>query len=246
MCSYATRMLIVLPPSETKAFGGDASLGPLDMDRLSFPSLNAPRQGIAEALVAASADMDEALAMLKVKNTAEVEANRALFVSPTMPAITRYTGVLYDALDAASLHEQCLSRLAIGSALFGVVGAADHIPHYRLSGGTKLGGKTMKAWWGKAITQALEPVHEQGLLLDMRSGAYQSLGPVKGAATVRVETTEGKVVSHFNKHYKGELARALALHEQEVNTLDDVAGVAAAAGFEVRVDGQLLTMVVDR
>ena len=34
------------------------------------------------------------------KQAAEVDRNRAIRRSPTMPALERYTGVLYDALDA--------------------------------------------------------------------------------------------------------------------------------------------------
>ena len=59
-------------------------------------------------------------------------------LASTTPAILRYTGVLYDALSAGTLPNEALQRLAIGSALFGVVRAGDLIPHYRLSGDTKL------------------------------------------------------------------------------------------------------------
>ena len=160
--------------------------------------------------------------------------------APVMPAIQRYTGVLYDALDAASLSSDALSRLAVGSALFGVVRAGDLLPRYRVSGGSKLGGKTMKAWWGSAVTKVLAEEH---FVVDMRSGAYQQLGPVPGALTVRVEQADtGKVVSHFNKQYKGELARALAPHDAAC--AEDVADIAAAVGFDVALDGTLLTMRV--
>ena len=138
---------------------------------------------------------------------AEAEENLALRTAPVMPAIERYTGVLYDALDASTLSDAALARLAVGSALFGVVRAGDLIPRYRVSGGSKVGGKTMKAWWGTSVSDVLG---DQGFVVDMRSGAYQQLGPVPGALTVRVEQAgTGKVVSHFNKQYKGELALSL-------------------------------------
>ena len=171
---------------------------------------------------------------------AEAEENLALRTAPVMPAIQRYTGVLYDALDASTLSDAALARLAVGSALFGVVRAGDLIPRYRVSGGSKVGGKTMKSWWGRSVTDVL---CEQGFVVDMRSGAYQQLGPVAGALTVRVEQADtGKVVSHFNKQYKGELARALAPHAAA--SAEDVADIASAAGFDVAVDGTLLTMRV--
>ena len=228
-------MLIVLPPSETKAPGGtNAAM------QLSFPSLDPVRALLIDILTAT--DVDTQMRELKIPagKRAEAEENRELRTAPVMPAIQRYTGVLYDALDALSLPDEALSRLAVGSALFGVARAGDLIPRYRVSGGSKVGGKTMKAWWGTSVTDVLG---EQGFVVDMRSGAYQQLGPVPGSVTVRVEQADtGKVVSHFNKQYKGELARALAPHD--ATSADDVADIASAAGFDVAVDGTLLTMRV--
>lgn len=224
------RMLIVLPPSETKAPGGvDAPM------ELSFPSLDPTRTLLIDALAHTIVDAP-------ASKRAEAEENLALRGAPVMEAAFRYTGVLYDALAAPTLPPAALDRLAIGSALFGVVRAGDLIPRYRLSAGTKLGGKTMRAWWGSAVSDVLA---QQGFVVDMRSGAYQQLGPVPGAVTVRVEQADtGKVVSHFNKRYKGELARALALAPKVPADVDGVAGVSAAAGFRVRVEGTQLTLLV--
>ena len=251
-------MLILLPPSETKASGGDG--GPLDFAGLSWPSLNPVREAIAADLVALSSDREAAMAALKLgpKLAAEVDANAELLSSPTMPALDRYTGVLYDALDAPSLPASARGRLAVGSALFGVVGGLDMIPRYRLSGGSKLprrdasgsgagaeGSKltepapTMRARWGAAITDALA---DEPFVVDLRSGAYLNLGKVPGAVTATVVTTEGKVVSHFNKHHKGLLARALAT--EPVDSLDAAVGVARAAGHDaVARDGDIVITV---
>lgn len=246
-------MLIILPPSETKAHGGSGD--PLDLGTLSFPELNEIRAEIAADLQAL--DVEEALGVLGIseKLREEAESNRQLDTTPTLPAIHRYTGVLYDALDASTLSDSALERLAIGSALFGVVRAQDQIPHYRLSGGTKLprpdgSTPTMKARWGKSITQALENVDE--LVIDLRSGTYQQLGRLKTAVTVRVEAIQQdgsrKVVSHFNKFYKGQLARVLALSPADAYSIEDVAAIGQAAGFNIEEPQhgkQELTMVVD-
>ena len=242
-------MLIVLPPSETKSFGGDHP--PLDWDSLSFPELNSVREQIAADLVA----LDDPFTVLGIsdKLAAEVEANQQLLTSPTTPAILRYTGVLYDALSAGTLPNEALQRLAIGSALFGVVRAGDLIPHYRLSGGTKLPTRsssttpTLKSRWGGLITEVLSSADD--LVVDLRSGTYQQLGRLKTAITVRVESVQPdgtrKVVSHFNKHYKGELARVLALSEQDPTSIDEVAAIARAAGMTVEITSPTaLTLVV--
>ena len=242
-------MLIVLPPSETKSFGGDHP--PLDWDSLSFPELNSVRKQIAADLVA----LDDPFTVLGIsdKLAAEVEANQQLLTSPTTPAILRYTGVLYDALSAGTLPNEALQRLAIGSALFGVVRARDLIPHYRLSGGTKLPTRsssttpTLNSRWGGLITEVLSSADD--LVVDLRSGTYQQLGRLKTAITVRVESVQPdgsrKVVSHFNKHYKGELARVLALSEQDPTSIDEVAAIARAAGMTVEITSPTaLTLVV--
>ena len=241
-------MLIVLPPSETKSFGGDHP--PLDWDSLSFPELNSVRKQIAADLVA----LDDPFTVLGIsdKLAAEVEANQQLLPSPTTLAILRYTGVLYDALSADTLPNEALQRLAIGSALFGVVRAGDLIPHYRLSGGTKLPTRscttpTLKSRWGGLITEVLSSADD--LVVDLRSGTYQQLGRLKTAITVRVESVQPdgsrKVVSHFNKHYKGELARVLALSEQDPTSIDEVAAIARAAGMTVEITSPTaLTLVV--
>lgn len=232
-------MLIVLPPSETKAPGGS---GPaLDLEGLSFPTLTPVRSALIDEL--SGLEVADAMAVLGIseKLRPEAEANRELRTSPTMPALHRYTGVLFDALSAPTLPELAWDRLAVGSALFGVVRAGDLIPRYRLSGGTKLDERTMRSRWGRLITDALA---EEDFVVDLRSGAYQQLGRVPGAVTVRVEK-DGKVVSHFNKHYKGELARVLASAPAAASSAADVVDIARAAGLDISpTSATELTLVV--
>ncbi|GAB3703416.1 peroxide stress protein YaaA [Corynebacterium nasicanis] len=233
-------MLIVLPPSETKAPGGS---GPaLDLEGLSFPALTPVRSALIDDLSAL--DLPEALTVLKIsaRLTAEAEANLELRTSPTMPALHRYTGVLFDALSASTLPPHAWERLAVGSALFGVVRAGDLIPRYRFSGGTRLpDSPTLRARWGSSITETLS---EEGFVVDLRSGTYQQLGRVPGAVTVRVEK-DGKVVSHFNKHYKGELARVLASSPVAAASAADVVEIAREAGLNIAPSsGSELKLVV--
>ena len=232
-------MLIVLPPSETKAPGGS---GPaLDLEGLSFPTLTPVRSALIDEL--SGLEVTDAMAVLGIseKLRPEAEANRELRTSPTMPALHRYTGVLFDALSAPTLPELAWDRLAVGSALFGGVRAGDLIPRYRLSGGTKLDERTMRSRWGRLITEALA---EEDFVVDLRSGAYQQLGKVPGAVTVRVEK-DGKVVSHFNKHYKGELARVLASTPAAASSAADVVDIARAAGLDISpTSATELTLVV--
>ena len=234
-------MLIILPPSEAKAAGGDGS--PLDFTTLSFPMLNPTRKDIASDLI--RLPMSEVLGVLGVsaKQQKLAECNKVLMSSPTLPALLRFTGVLYDALSATTLSPAAWRRLAVGDALFGLLMASDRIPMYRLSGNTKLPRPdgttpTMKSRWGKEISTALATVDE--FIIDLRSGVYQQLGKVSGAVTLRVEKRQPdgklKVVSHFNKHYKGVAARVLAEHDGIVTSAHDVADVLRNAGMEIQLD----------
>ena len=164
--------------------------------------------------------------------------------SPTAPALVRYTGVLFDALDVKSFtraqRAKADARLAIGSALFGAVRATDPIPAYRLSGGSKLPGfGTLAALWRPDLASAIAAEADGGLVVDLRSGIYQQLGKVPGAvtATVLTEATDGTrtVVSHFNKHHKGVLARALVTSRAEPTDVKGVARVATKAGLHVEI-----------
>ncbi|BCJ35153.1 hypothetical protein Athai_26560 [Actinocatenispora thailandica] len=180
-------MFVLLPPSETKAPGGQGA--PLQLTRLSFPSLGPIRSRVIAAVQAASTDVDLARTVLRLsaRQDAELAANRALWHSATTPALLRYTGVLYEALDYPSLpaadRQRAQERLVVASALFGAVRAGDEIPAYRLSAGIRLPGLgSLRSVWRPALTAALAG----GPVLDLRSSMYQALGPLPDAITVRV------------------------------------------------------------
>ncbi|MGE0221508.1 peroxide stress protein YaaA [Mycolicibacterium sp.] len=246
-------MIVLLPPSETKRAGGD---GPaLEVDALSSAALNSVRGELVEELVALAADRDASRRALGISaaQDAEIDRNAALRSAPTMPAIDRYTGVLYDALDVDSLRgaaaARARARLAVGSALFGLLRADDPIPAYRLSASSKLPGKpTLAARWRPVLDPVLADLAESDLIVDLRSGSYAALGKIPAAVTVEVtaERADGKrsVVSHFNKAHKGKLARALASTRSEPDSAAAVAAVARRAGMRVERSGEHLTVVV--
>ena len=237
-------MLVLLPPSETKSDGGKQA--PLDLDALSMPKLTPTRERLVAALVELAADVDASVKALGIGpgQLAELQRNATLRTSATRPALERYTGVLYDALDAKSFtrvqRSKAYARLTIGSALFGAVRADDPIPAYRLSGGSKLPGfGTLSSVWRDDLAAALLDEADGQLVVDLRSGTYQQLGRVPGAvtATVLTEAPDGTrtIVSHFNKHHKGLLARALVLTRADPVDVRGVARIAAKAGLRVEV-----------
>jgi cytoplasmic iron level regulating protein YaaA (DUF328/UPF0246 family) len=245
-------VLVLLPPSETKHSGGDGA--PLDLAALSAPELTSVRTELVEALVKLADDVPAARTALGLspKQDDEIARNATLWTGPTLPALRRYTGVLYDALDVASLSRaqraRADRRLAVGSALFGLVRGTDRIPAYRLSAGSTLPGlPTLRALWKPALAPVLADVGD--LVVDLRSGSYAALAPVAGAVTLQVlsERPDGSrsVVSHFNKAHKGRVARLLASSTAEPSDVVVLRRLLRRAGLYVEHDGgTALTLIV--
>ena len=243
----------MLPPSETKRAGGD---GPaMELALLGSGALNPLREALVGELIDLAADPETCRRALGISaaQDAEIGRNAALRTSATMPAIHRYTGVLYDALDFGSLRaaeaDRARSRLAIGSALFGLLRAGDPIPAYRLSAGAKLPGRPgLAARWRPLLEPVLADLAVGELIVDLRSGAYVGLGRIPGAIAVDVvsELPDGRrtVVTHFNKAHKGRLARVLATAKSEPGDAAAVATLARRAGMQAERDGDKLTIVI--
>jgi len=241
-------MLILLPPSETKRAGGAGR--PFDASRLALAALTPQRTAVVDALIALSGDEEAAARVLKLspKQRGEVAVNAALRDAPTMPAVDRYTGVLFDALGAASLPPASRrwlgAHVLIHSAPFGPVGALDPIPAYRLGAGASLPGvPALRRLWADAVSSALAD-HAARFVLDLRSEAYVALGPVPDGIPsryVRVvsEGTDGAVraLNHFNKHAKGALVRRLAEERPRISSAVGFLRWADAARQRVRESG---------
>jgi uncharacterized protein len=246
-------VIVLLPPSETKHPGGDGP--PLRLDALSCPELAPLRRALVDELIELAADRSacQRALGLSASQHAEIERNAALRSAPTLPALDRYTGVLYDALDVGSLTGaaagRARARLAVGSALFGFLRADDPIPAYRLSATSKLPGQpTLATRWRPLLEPVLAQMAATELVVDLRSGSYASLGRLPDAVAVEVvsERCDGRrtIVSHFNKAHKGRLARILASTRSEPEDAGAVATIARRAGMRVERRGDQLTVVV--
>lgn len=238
-------MIVLVPPSETKAEGGS---GVLDPAALGFPGLRGRRRTAQAALKRVPLKDAPAVLKLGARNAHEARWNRELTTGPVLPAVERYTGVLYDGLGAASLSAEARAwvdgHVVIASALFGLVRAGDPIPLYRLSGSTALPDLSLKAHWRDAVAAAIAGSGEW--VLDARSEAYVALGAAPaGSAFLLVETAEGRALNHFNKHAKGALVRRLAETGAEAHSRDELLAWAAAheVPLEPRGDSDLVLRV---
>jgi cytoplasmic iron level regulating protein YaaA (DUF328/UPF0246 family) len=225
-------VLILLPPSEGKT--PPAAGDPVDPAALWLPALAAARRRVLNRLVAMcrrSSPRGVAASLATLGLSAgqhpEITRNARLPEAPAGPAAEVYTGVLYEALDAAALAPGARAwldrRAVVFSGLWGVLQLGDRVPAYRCPVGVTLpsvGGLT--GYWKKALRPALDRAAAGGPVLDLRSGAYAAMwspGPelAPRTAALRVlheRTVDGvpqrSVVSHFNKATKGRLVRALA------------------------------------
>jgi len=232
--------LILLPPSEGKATGGEGP--PWESVDQSFPTLADPRREVVNALVAAMGGSPEARFKLLGVKAAKAEeataANLVVATAPTMPAIDRYTGVLYDALDYSSLPAKVRRgvdrQVVVFSGLWGLVRPTDLIPDYKLKMGASLPGLGKPArFWKPLISDTLaDAITASGtdmvwdLLPNEHTAAWD---PSVAGRRVRVRFLDDVVkngertlvtVSHWNKLLKGALVRHVVEHG-----LDDPAGL---------------------
>jgi cytoplasmic iron level regulating protein YaaA (DUF328/UPF0246 family) len=216
----------------------------VDLSELAYDDgLGAVRKQLLDALVELAGDPAASRAALGIseRQGGQLAWNASVWTAPTSPALLRYTGVLYDALGYPSLPATARRRadecVFVASALFGLVGARDLIPPYRLSAGSVLPGVgSLGALWRPALTPVVEQL--PGLVLDLRSGGYAGLAPAPGAVRVRVLTEAGKLVSHWNKHYKGVLVRALLCSRADPSDVPGLVRVARRAGLRAERSGE--------
>lgn len=240
-------MLILLPPSEGKT--APESGKRFASTSLGYPGLKRTRSQVIDSLVnLCSGNTNRAVSVLGLgpKQRELVSVNSQLKSAPTAPAIDVYTGVLYEALDFASLpaaaRKRADARVAIASALFGLLRPSDPIPAYRLSGDTTLPGLgTLASVWREAISSELGAY--KGPIIDLRSGAYVNLGPIPESSADRAfvgrvlldKGGKRSVVSHHNKATKGRLVRAVLEQASVPKSASAVPGFLAKLGFETEV-----------
>lgn len=212
-----TTWTLLLPPSETKALGGTGQ--PVTRGSLSFPELSPARRTLIGALQSMPVAQQLTAIGLKPTQAQWVDDNYAIWESATLPALMRYTGVLYDALAAQDFcTEQWSSarrHVVVASALWGLVRGSDQIPRYRLSASSRpLGkGNTLAKYWMRQTSRVLAEL--PGPVVDLRSQSYAALSAAQ-PNTISVNVVDidgGKALNHWNKHAKGKFTRQLVIDD---------------------------------
>jgi uncharacterized protein len=248
-------VLVLLPPSEGKAAGGE---GPPVGRRpvLSTPTLAHSRNDLLDALRRAAREDPAALARgLRLPAgvaVAALAADARARTAPTRPALDRYTGVVYQALDVASLTPAARRRaeglVLVSSGLWGIVRGGDLVPDYRVpASGTVPGLGGVTAHWRAPLAAAMPLVVGDHAVLDLRSTDYSGMWRPTGelaerVVAVRVIAERGagarrttSVVSFHAKTVKGLVVRHLVTtrrrHTDPMAALCD-----AAAALDLRLE----------
>ncbi len=208
-------MKILLAPAETKISGGIKK--PFSKDNFIFPELFDKRELVFEAYTkfVNRSSCDELKKWFGLKDEKEVRKYQELLKNkPSLKAIQRYTGVVFDALDynSLSMDEQkyCDENVYLFSNLFGPLRADDMIPDYRYKQGAKLENINVEKFYKDNFTTALDDELGEEII-DLRATFYEKFYQIKKANVLTFKfIKDGKVVSHWAKYYRGKLLRVLA------------------------------------
>jgi len=237
---------ILLPPSEGKASGGDASQTwrqiAKDPACNTFARLNPTRRkliaGLRSALRQPTPDLQKLFNVKDDNLAAAMAANRAILRSELRPAIQRYTGVMFDFLDYPSMppddRHTFDTHALIFSGVWGLLRPTDLIPDYKLKIDATLPGLgRVSSFWKPDLSRVLNPILAGQIVWDLLPGAHRTAWDGKAKSAVRwqvkfVERVEsrGKVshrtVNHWSKALKGALVRYLCAHPiTDVDALAD-------------------------
>ncbi|BCX79511.1 YaaA family protein [Campylobacter sp. 19-13652] len=219
-------MRVLFSPSEAKVF--DVSDVALNVDCFSFPSLFEFRKEAINLYnsVINSGNTDEILSMFGTKHIDE-DLLCDLGTKGCLKAILRYDGVAYAALKYRLLDEAAKEwidkNVMIFSNLFGPVLASDLLPYYKLKQGERVRGVALESFYAKHFSKAIDEWLLGEDVLDLRAGFYAKFYKLKQPYITFKFISEGKVVSHYAKHYRGEVLQAMA--KNEVKNTDDLMGL---------------------
>lgn len=217
MAGKAVSLLLLLPPSEGKAEGGDPALPWQPASGRFAAELGRRRADVAAALAAVGGGDQKLLGVGGMHLDRARAANAVLVGAPSLPAGERYTGVVWDALDLGSmrapLRRRANASVLVVSGLLGVTALDDPTPDYRLKMSASLAPMgRLATWWRPAVSAAIDDAATRRYVVDLLPNEHRAAWEPDARTTgVRVGFVErsGKVAGHDAKAAKGRLARYL-------------------------------------
>lgn len=192
--------IILIPPSEGKHEGGN------------HPALQKV-SSITQKLLDEINSFPEQQKLLGVKGLAldkAIAANKNVLSSPTMKAIERYKGVVYDGIDYPTFKNASLfdKRVRIVSALFGLISPIDRIPNYKL--------KIDKLRSGQRWLEHNSALLKNCFVIDLLPQAHKkAVAYTNGVEVEFIIEKNGKKLpaGHQGKFIKGRFVRWLIEHD---------------------------------
>jgi hypothetical protein len=209
-------LVILLPPSEGKAPGGDGpawsvgagEFGVLARERTRVVNaLRRHRGGTAKILGASGPLLRHAR-----------DANRTLVGAPTLPAWQRFSGVVWEHLDPASLAAAARRRARAGvlvvNAVTGLAAWDDPVPDFRLKLSASMPPVgNLATFWRGPLSSVMHDRLLGHTVVDLLPNEHRAAWAPEpeGYRLVRpsLVTPDGKPAGHAGKAAKGRLVRAL-------------------------------------
>lgn len=138
-------------------------------------------------------------------------------------AVSRYTGVAYDALDYQNLTAKSQNFIdkstLIFSNLYGVLRADDIIPEYKFKQGASFFSLKPEIYYSKTLKSSLDEYINSDDILDLRAVFYDKFYTINTHYTTLKFIKDKKVISHWAKHYRGIVLKEIA--KANINDISD-------------------------
>lgn len=216
-------LVLLLPPSEGKASGGAGRWRPTS--GTFGRRLGGLRQQVVDAL--AGADLGpKQLGVSGELLTRALAATDAIVAgrARSLPAHERFTGVVWEHLDPATLDDERRRRVLVPSALLGLVAATDPVPDHRLKFDVNLAGVgRLDRFWRPHLAEALR-ARPATTFVDLLPNEHRAAVDLDQLTTRSrkhrfVRTAFTGASGHDAKAVKGELARHLLDHGLSAETV---------------------------
>ena len=220
-----TNYIILLPPSEGKQKGGNElklyKKTSKNLKHNSFKFLEEYRKYILNILINAISkftikDLEKIFELKNQKLQDAITNTKNLSEEPTMPAIERYQGVMFKAINYKALtneqKDNFNSSIIFIDGLFGLLKPQDLIPEYKLKITSKIKTLNITNFWKEKLKTEFENILKNKIAIDILPQTHKKIINLKSAKEIYSikfcnikNSTKLTNVGHNSKILKGEL-----------------------------------------
>ena len=201
------KIKILIPPSEGKLSGGKyEKLSTIsDITKILINGINSYKDDLSKLYGVTGKALEKA-----------IRTNKNILSSMTLPAIERYSGVVYKAIDYNSIENKNLfdERVLILSALFGLLSPKEKIPDYKL----KINKLDTTKLWKDELKGKLDDF----FVIDLLPKTHRKVISYKDGIAVDFFITKNNIKKpsgHNGKYIKGRFVRWLI--ENDIRSPDE-------------------------